>query len=420
MSYYGGGANSLAFPSYNQIRPFQAQQQNSSNNSSGESTLSSVAPLHSHVHTQSPASDQTLNHQRLLKLLQKSAQSQGENQHTVRISKRERKNRPGQKFGAKKKSWVWTWFIQDVQDPNVAACDYCGKIITRLASDKGSPKKLSEHLKTHKLNRESINNSRPIPVDGNGTTYAPNGLPLGYATANANFSTHPAPSPSPSHGHGGHGHASGPVPVSNTSLAPSPSSGDHTKRNNNNSILKDSYHQNLHLLNRQQHQSQDIQQPSQLTHHQLQQHLLGLPHPTANNSAIPTNPQATNNLDFNVGRRFISTEFDNAPYTTMKFQKHLMKFLIENKLSISVIKSQSFQQLIYDLRSDSVSELLELTGLCSSLLEVSRFDTNSLDQSKRDSNISTSTPSNNGNRSNDIDAVNNVVNLLEQAVEKNL
>ncbi|CAH2352232.1 hypothetical protein CLIB1423_06S01772 [[Candida] railenensis] len=420
MSYFGGSANSLAFPSYNQVRPFQTQQQNSSNNSSGETVLSSVAPPHSNLHTQSPVSDQALNQQRSLKLSQKSAQPQAENQHTVRISKRERKNRPGQKFGAKKKSWVWTWFIQDVQDPNVAACDYCGKIITRLASDKGSPKKLSEHLKTHKLNRESINNSRPIPVDGNGTTYAPNGLPLSYANANANFSTHPGPSPSPSHDHGhSHGHAPGAIPVSNSNLATSPTSGEHTKRDNN-SLLKDSYHQNLHLLNRSQHQNQVMQQPSQLSQHQLQQHILGSSHPAANNSVLPTNSQATNNLDFNVGRRFISTEFDNAPYTTMKFQKHLMKFLIENKLSISVIKSQSFQQLIYDLRSDSVSELLELTGLCSSLLEVSRFDSNSLDQSKRDSNISASTSANNGNRSNDINAVTNVVDSLEQAVEKNL
>lgn len=57
----------------------------------------------------------------------------------------------------------------------------------------------------------------------------------------------------------------------------------------------------------------------------------------------------------------------------MKFHKHLLKFLTENKLPINVIKSHSFQQLIYDFRSDSVADLLELTNLYSSLLEVSRY-----------------------------------------------
>ena len=50
-----------------------------------------------------------------------------------------------------------------------------------------------------------------------------------------------------------------------------------------------------------------------------------------------------------------------------------MKFLTENKLPISVIKSNSFQQLIYDLRSDSISDLTELTTMYPTLIEVSRF-----------------------------------------------
>lgn len=75
----------------------------------------------------------------------------------------------------------------------------------------------------------------------------------------------------------------------------------------------------------------------------------------------------------NFSNRFVLADFDNTPYSLMKFHKHLMKFLTENKLPIHVIKLQSFQQLIYDLRSDSVSDLLELTSLYSSLLEVSRY-----------------------------------------------
>lgn len=94
----------------------------------------------------------------------------------------------------------------------------------------------------------------------------------------------------------------------------------------------------------------------------------------------------------------------------MKFHKHLMKFLTENKLSINVIKSHSFQQLIYDLRSDSVTELLELTGLYSSLLEVSRFDANGTGPANTENNDAD--PS--------IPSVNeaNVVNSLAQAVEQ--
>ena len=82
----------------------------------------------------------------------------------------------------------------------------------------------------------------------------------------------------------------------------------------------------------------------------------------------------------------------------------------ENKLSINVIKSHSFQQLIYDLRSDSVTELLELTGLYSSLLEVSRFDANGTGAANAENNDAD--PS--------IPSVNeaNVVNSLAQAVEQ--
>ncbi|ODQ82397.1 hypothetical protein BABINDRAFT_164198 [Babjeviella inositovora NRRL Y-12698] len=72
----------------------------------------------------------------------------------------EPRKKPGVKNGAKKRSWVWDWFVQDHADANAAVCDHCQKTILRLALDKGLPKKLSEHLKTHKISRESINPTR--------------------------------------------------------------------------------------------------------------------------------------------------------------------------------------------------------------------------------------------------------------------
>ncbi|ODV77465.1 uncharacterized protein CANTADRAFT_23585 [Suhomyces tanzawaensis NRRL Y-17324] len=214
--------------------------------------------------------------------------------------KKERKNRPGQKFGAKKKSWVWSWFVQDSSNPNIAACDYCGKILVRLPSDKGSPKKLIEHLKTHKLTKETINYSRAIPIDGYGVTYTNNGDPISYP---ANYQESAA--------------------VPDTSNA-------------------------------------------------------GLAHDVGVNAPIHALEEGKKKkkpelFDVRSNRRFLSADFDNTPYTSMKFHKHLMKFLTENKLPINAIKSHSFQQLIYDLRSDSVADLLELTSLYSSLLEVSRY-----------------------------------------------
>lgn len=239
--------------------------------------------------------------------------------------RKERKNRPGQKFGAKKKSWVWTWFVQDTQDPNVAACDYCGKIITRLSSDKGSPKKLTEHLKTHKLTRDSINNARSIPIDGNGVTYTPNGMPLTYDANHPSASSHP--------GHLQIDQASrGHFDQSLSQLAP------------------------VH------------QEPGPMA--MAAKEKRGYIDNRANSLTPVQNPGFGN-------RRYVSAEFDNSPYSAMKFHKHLMKFVTENKLSINVIKSHSFQQLVYDLRSDSVAELLDLTNFYSSLLEVSRIDNNS-------------------------------------------
>ncbi|KAK6461401.1 hypothetical protein DFJ63DRAFT_314031 [Scheffersomyces coipomensis] len=215
-------------------------------------------------------------------------------------------NRPGQRFGAKKKSWVWSWFVQDSQDPNIAACDYCGKIIMRLPSDKGSPKKLSEHLKVHKVSKETINYTRPVPVDGYGVTYNNNGEPIEYPP---NYQEQ--------------------QDSANTSSVTIPGVGPSARGISTSS-------------------------PS-----------------VAKPRAPRFNPGDYSNLLSN--RRFISNDFDNSNYSAMKFHKHLMKFLTENKLPISVIKSHSFQQLVYDLRSDSVNDLIDLTGLYNTLLEVSRL-----------------------------------------------
>ncbi|KAI5957968.1 hypothetical protein KGF57_002776 [Candida theae] len=69
--------------------------------------------------------------------------------HSPPKAKRKRKNRPGKKFGARKRSWVWSWFKQDAKNPNIAVCNTCLRAIVRVSSDKGSPKKLLEHLRTH-------------------------------------------------------------------------------------------------------------------------------------------------------------------------------------------------------------------------------------------------------------------------------
>lgn len=221
--------------------------------------------------------------------------------------KPKRKNRPGKKFGAKKRSWVWTWFDQDSSDPNVAGCNYCGKIIIRLASDKGSPKKLNEHLKTHKIDINSINYSRNPHIDGHGITYSNSGQPLDYPP---NFRTFRV----------------------------------HDNSNHDDTTSETSGDENHNVKNT-----------------------------TTTTTTITNINRSTSRVDLDNNRRFLSSEFDNSPYSPKKFRAHLLKFLTENKLPISVIKSNSFQQLIYDLRSDSISDLTELTTMYPTLIEVSRF-----------------------------------------------
>ncbi|SCW00166.1 LAFE_0B10902g1_1 [Lachancea fermentati] len=68
------------------------------------------------------------------------------------------------RIGAKKRNWCWNWFAQDEHDKNVAICDYCGRSVRRLKSDRGSPKKLLEHLHTHKITPEMENPARKQPT----------------------------------------------------------------------------------------------------------------------------------------------------------------------------------------------------------------------------------------------------------------
>lgn len=294
---------------------------------------------------------------------------------TDQNAKRIRKNRPGQKFGAKKKSWVWSWFIQDTTNHNMASCEVCGKIVTRLESDKGSPKKLSEHLKTHKIDKESINTGRQIPVDGNGVPYdlEPK-LMTGQASrpkVESHISHQQTPHPSRSQQPNG-GYSQGPTQTHSSygqGMVPQQGMGNQ-------------------FQNQLQSQYPTHQQPHQQSHQQVHPGVNGpgvapLNHSGAGfndfRSGSISNDVATHNqYSNNNNRRYLSSEFDNSPYNSLKFHKHLMAFLKENKLSINVIKSSSFQQLVYDLRSDSILELMELINVYNSLLEVSRFENPSM------------------------------------------
>ncbi|OWB73525.1 hypothetical protein B5S31_g3272 [[Candida] boidinii] len=90
---------------------------------------------------------------------QQQQQQQQQTKTQNKVTRARRTNKPGAKFGAKKKSWVWNWFIQDQSDTNKATCKKCNKLIIRLPNDKSSPKKLIEHLKIHKITRSTINHT---------------------------------------------------------------------------------------------------------------------------------------------------------------------------------------------------------------------------------------------------------------------
>jgi hypothetical protein len=205
--------------------------------------------------------------------------SQKQSSSINKVSK-PRVNKPGQKFGAKKKSWVWNWFIQSEEDCNLATCDACGKMIKRLASDKGSPKKLGEHLRTHKIDKNSTNPRR----DGH------NGMIV--------------------HSEEGQRHYYNTLNTSHVTYKVHPLSHEATGAT-----------------------EQGVQ----------------------GGETVP-------GLDV--------SEFDQQPYSQAKFQKQIMRFLVENKLPLSVVKSSTFRQVIYTLKPSAIPDLNELNHLYSSLLEV--------------------------------------------------
>lgn len=441
-----------------------------------------------------------------------------------------RQNRPGRKFGAKKKLWVWSWFVQDQHDPNVAVCDFCGKVVRRRPSDKGSPKKLNEHLRTHKLNKTLVNPARAIAMEGVHSNYGSQPLQLLF---NDNGSLlvlnpqqmHQVPIQAlPSHslaqqpvlGHEYNSHTL-------YNAQPFPHQGSDRERPSQdftqglpmtystNVPMKNQSHQNYNVtqmhpnlsrqplpshqmsqMNQNIPQNQQLQrgaqqvQPAHLGHlvHQAQQHpqnqnqshLTNSIHPNypynvqnqvahLNNQSkqkpqtyhgkaqAPPNPQslqrqAQNNATTSalqtqvqhkqensnptgraikqhlspdndpispeihqqnnkrhhqlvtsgnerrnpayperqpevneqtetIEKRYMPEEsFDDSPYSETKLFKHILAFLHENKLPINVVKLASFRQLIYDLRPESVKDLLVLDTVYSSCVEVARTSSN--------------------------------------------
>lgn len=301
--------------------------------------------------------------------------------------KKERKNRPGQKFGAKKKLWVWTWFVQDLGNPNMAVCDYCGKIITRQSSDKGLPKKLSEHLRTHKLSKDLINPLRSLP--GNSINIAPSGMHLPYQGNYSSPSQQPINPPqgvngnqlsiqNPLHNeHPDHGqqHPEPELPELNSKPA---------KFRRTNGMVNG--------VNGVNDVSNGVNPVNPVNQVPDPVHTVDdvMPHVPVNDRMmhnIHAPPPANHSHNPAFSRRYVSPHFDNKPYSVTKFHRHLLNFLADNKLSIRLLKLHSFQQLIYDLRPDSISDLLELTGLYSSFVEVSRADTNP-ESSNHDTSLS--------------------------------
>ncbi|KAM9911763.1 hypothetical protein OXX69_003203 [Metschnikowia pulcherrima] len=403
MSYFNGsssGNNPLAFPSYNQQRLNQG-------NVAGLGTVNnSVSQIDSHFNGSSLNStlqqttdqatdragsfinpqDQISNDRSPNEDGGRTERQEGTRRDTAadaenRGLKRDRQNRPGQKFGAKKRSWVWTWFVQDPNDQNVAVCDFCGKVITRVASDRGSPKKLSEHLHTHKLTKNSINPSRQLPIDSTGLsfnaslqipyagTFSPQQGNGGILQAVSSISQGQLGLPSPSQRHSS---ASG----HHASLAASSSQAQASQQLMHQSTIEsaDSGLKQNQSKYRRTNSMAAFANDMQHIHPQLQNH--------TNVQSLPNS-----SITGQVSRRYPQTTFESSPYSGSKFHRHLLKFLAENKLSVRLLKSPSFQQLVYDLRPESITDLLDLTGLYTSFVEIARGENSSETPNTRESSV---------------------------------
>lgn len=224
--------------------------------------------------------------------------SQNNKQSSTNKVSKPRVNKPGQKFGAKKKSWVWSWFIQNEKDYNSATCDICEKVIKRLPSDKGSPKKLGEHLRTHKINKDS----------------------------------------------------------------PSP---------RRDGIL-------IHSEDGQRHYFNTLNQATE----SFKQHPLS--HDT-------TEPPAEQQEQEEEQADLASSEFEHGEYSALRFQKYVMRFLVHNKLPLSIVQSQTFRQIIYHLKPSAVSHLDELSSMYGSLLDCIQAEMDAEPKSKEADNGNTVT-----------------------------
>lgn len=437
-----------------------------------------------------------------------------------------RQNRPGRKFGAKKKLWVWSWFVQDQNDPNVAVCDFCGKVVRRRPSDKGSPKKLNEHLRTHKLNKTLVNTARVIPLESIHSSYGAQPLQLLFNDIGSSLvltpqQIHQVPiQAQPTHNlvqQEYHNHS-----VHNTqSFATQGSDRERLSQEytqglsmaySNNAQLKSQGQQNYNMsqihpnMPRQPNSTHQLQQGysqnhqaqrtfashqahaghpvQQQPHYQNTQHQhqsqpnysvhsnypsIHTPQKQADNpnsrssqrpqgseaiSQTPSNHPNFQNHPLNaatprimqthshymkensnsnftkqepmssdhnpispeltqqskdrwqssshgnerknlahldrqletrrsdrsedlVENRVVSEDsFDESPYSETKLLRHILAFLHENKLPIDVVKLPSFRQLIYDLRPDSVKDLLVIDTVYSSCVEVARTSSN--------------------------------------------
>ena len=282
--------------------------------------------------------------------------------------KKLRKNRPGHKFGARKRSWVWSWFKQDPSDYNLAICNVCNKSIRRIESDKGSPKKLSEHLKTHKIGRSDAGATGRVNLFSEGET----GSSLSYQAQVQNQNQH---RPQSQHYHLKQQHHRHQQQQQQQQQQQSDLLNilRHRVQDTNNATMRSKVSPKESVAWGDT-QSETIAQTGQQQHlPRLQQHPGSHPDP---------HPHSHSHV---LSDEF--SEFDSSPYNPIKFHKHIMQFLSEYHLPLKTLRSKSFLQVIYDLRPQSISDLKELTTLYDSVMEVGRIGLIREDQQHDEDNL---------------------------------
>ncbi|KAH3685808.1 hypothetical protein WICPIJ_003221 [Wickerhamomyces pijperi] len=270
-----------------------------------------------------------------------------------------RVNRPGQKFGAKRRSWVWEWFIQDPTDYNIATCEVCGKCVVRLSSDKGSPKKLAEHLRTHKIERggpqqhaqqqaqaqqaqiqQQQQQQQQIPQP-NASFYQGTGSANGVHSNNTTVTSSAGSAAIPNNSSistleaqqtnfsaGQNGTTAASVTATTTNAA-----------GNTNTV-----------------HTEKVKQPRK---RQAKKTTLKVPVPAKSSTLTHQLP---------------------TTYNSLRFQKNILQFVLENKLTLATIKTESFKDLVMGLNPQAVKDLEELNGLYPSLIEVLSGKTIAVDE----------------------------------------